>query len=151
MGGTAVTELGAGVFSEAGILSLRGMEAVKMLEEGCFADCNKLESLVGMGPGVTELPHACFYKCKRLKSRLGLSPNVTKFGSVAFFNSASITDINGWPLNVETIKTVPFGHAFTGRTCLLPPELADRDADPAAVIMFLNAKAREGRYHAACA
>jgi hypothetical protein len=48
--------------------------------------------------------------------------------------------------HVTSIGVSPSGaHAFTGCTSLLPPSLSARDADPAAVLVYLNEKYRKER------
>ena len=136
---SAVTTLGNEAFGESGIITLQGMELVRKIGNGAFADCKDLRTIEGLG--CEEMDVACFAHCTLLQSMKWWPASMTVIPAWCFFNCTGMTTVDCDLSHVTSIGV----DAFEGCTSLLPPSLSAEDADPAAVLAFLKRKSKDER------
>jgi hypothetical protein len=66
---SAITTVGQYAFAESGIIILLGMEDVRKIGDGAFADCEDLRTIEGLG--CEEMGIGCFASCTLLQSMKG--------------------------------------------------------------------------------
>jgi hypothetical protein len=132
---SAITTVGHSAFRESGIASLQGMEIVRKIGDGAFADCKDLRTIEGLG--CEEMGSYCFEYCILLQSMKGWPASMTVIPGACFAMCTGMTTVDCDLSHVTSIGI----DAFEGCTSLLPPSLSARDADPAAVLAFLKRKA----------
>jgi hypothetical protein len=132
--GSAIMTIGRSAFSHSGIVTLLGMERVRKIGLSAFADCQDLRTIEGLG--CEEMGFACFVSCTLLQSMKGWPASMTVIPVSTFDDCTSMTTVDCDLSHVTSIGA----NAVSGCTSLLPPSLAARDADPAAILAFLKRK-----------
>jgi hypothetical protein len=141
---SAVTTVGEDAFCETSIASLHGMERVGKIGNAVFMDCEDLRTIEGLG--CEEMGEFCFCRCRLLQSMKGWLASMTVIPPGCFHSCSGMTTVNCDLSHVTSIGDDGWcGHAFTGCTSLLPPELSAYNADPAAVLTFLKRKSKDER------
>jgi hypothetical protein len=142
--GSAIMTIGNSAFTGSGIVSLLGTEDVRKIGSFAFAHCKDLHTIEGLG--CEEMGTWCFAHCTKLQSMKGWPASMTVIPACCVRYCTGMTTVDCDLSHVSSIGASPFGsHPFAGCTSLLPPELAARDADPAAVLAFLKEKYRNER------
>jgi hypothetical protein len=123
---------------------LLGVEGVRKLGWGAFAECKNLRTIEGLG--CEEMGEGCFIRCIMLQSMKGWPASMTVIPGACFRDCTGMTTVDCDLSHVTSIGVSPSGaHAFAGCTSLLPPSLSARDADPAAVLAYLKRKSKDER------
>jgi len=137
--GSSITTIGNWAFQRSGIITLQGMERVRKIGVGAFANCEDLRTIEGLG--CEEMGVCCFAECTLLQSMKGWPASMTVIPARTFLNCTGMTTVDCDLAHVTSIGVSLNGlHAFAGCTSLLPPSLSAGDADPAAVLAFLKRK-----------
>ncbi|GMI27580.1 hypothetical protein TeGR_g1232 [Tetraparma gracilis] len=132
---SAVMTVGMWAFAYSGIVTLLGMEGVRKICCHAFAYCEDLRTIEGLG--CEEMGHSCFAWCTLLQSMKGWPASMTVIPAHCFARCTGMTTVD---CNLSRVTSIG-PNAFVGCTSLLPPSLAELDADPAAVLTFLKRKA----------
>jgi hypothetical protein len=114
--------------------------SVTVLGVGCFAGCSNLTE-VTIPSSVTVLGENCFDGCSNL-TEVTIPSSVTELSGNCFWGCSNLTEVT-----IPSSVTVLGVGCFAGCSNLLPPELSDYDADPAAVLAFLQRALRNARRH----
>jgi hypothetical protein len=137
--GSAITTVGQYAFSDSGIASLLGMEAVRKIGYAAFLECKDLRTIEGLG--CEEMGYGCFAHCTLLQSMKGWPASMTVIPACTFYNCYGMTTVDCDLSHVTSIGI----SAFAGCTSLLPPSLSAPAANPAAVLAYLKEKSRKER------
>jgi hypothetical protein len=143
--GSAIKTIGDNAFEGSGITSLQGMEGVMEIGVGAFIDCEDLRTIEGLA--CEEMGAGCFTLCPLLQSMKGWPASMKYIPANCFKDCTGMTTVDCDLSRVTSIEddNDNFGHAFSGCTSLLSPELAEPDADPAAVLAYLKKKSKDER------
>jgi hypothetical protein len=136
---SAITTVGHSAFRESGIASLQGMEIVRKIGDGAFADCKDLRTIEGLG--CEEMGGWCFEYCILLQSMKGWPASMTVIPGACFAMCTGMTTVD---CDLSHVTSIGVG-AFYNCTSLLPPSLSAMHADPAAVLAYLKEKSRKER------
>jgi hypothetical protein len=132
--GSAITTVGQYAFRETGIASLQWMEGVMTIGFQAFFECKDLRTIEGLG--CEEMGDYCFAFCTLLQSMKGWPASMTVIPYGTFHGCTGMTTVDCDLSHVTSIGA----NAFYGCTSLLPAHLAEANADPAAVLVFLKRK-----------
>jgi hypothetical protein len=137
---SAITTIGRGAFGGSGVISLlQGMERVSKIGVCAFSECEDLRSIEGLG--CAEMGDGCFRWCTLLQSMKGWPASMTVIPAYCFFYCTGMTTVDCDLAHVTSIGA----NAFWRCTSLLPPSLAELNADPAAVLAFLKRQSKDER------
>jgi hypothetical protein len=136
---SAITTVGIYTFAWSGITTLQWMEAVRKIGNYAFSNCKDLRTIEGLG--CEEMGIYCFAWCTLLQSMKGWPASMTVIPAFCFLNCTGMTTVDCDLSRVASIGA----NAFWGCTSLLPPSLSKMNADPAAVLAFLQRKSKDER------
>ena len=137
--GSAITTVGQYAFSDSGIASLLGMEAVRKIGYAAFLVCKDLRTIEGLG--CEEMGDQCFAWCTLLQSMKGWPASMTVIPGACFQGCTGMATVD---CDISRVTSIG-ARAFFNCTSLLPPSLSDWHADPAAVLAYLKEKSRKER------
>ncbi|GMI34109.1 hypothetical protein TeGR_g5979 [Tetraparma gracilis] len=133
--GSGVTAVALEAFKRSGVTSLRGMEGVRRIGFGAFIECWDLVTIEGLN--CEEMGEYCFALCILLRSMKGWPACMTHVPTNTFAGNTGMTAVD-----CDLSRVTSIGQdAFAGCLGLLPPDLAEDGADPAAVLAYLKKKA----------
>ena len=89
---SAITTIGTFAFMRSGIITLQGIEGVRMIGSEAFAECKDLRTIEGLG--CEEMGAGCFAYCTLLQSMKGWPASMTVIPGACFFGCTGMTTVD---------------------------------------------------------